>query len=142
MITAISKELAANRTGRVYTPQIAVNRENGVVITGGINHQESMKKLDQLIRKYQLESAPYLGGKLTKKEREMDLDYVVDFSDYTDNSELFIAVYLVEDGINSKQAGVDEKKIVHNHVIKDALNGAFGSKLDLKQVGRSKANSV
>ena len=64
-ITNVSENIAANRYGAFYTPQIWVNDTNGVVISAGggsIQTESSIKRMNDLIGRRLLENTPYLSG--------------------------------------------------------------------------------
>jgi len=134
MITKISEELAENRLGRRYTPQIAVNRENAVVIRGSIDHNASLKKADALIKKYASVSAPYIGGSKTISEDQLlKFKYKIDLNSYSEEvKDLLISVYLLEDELYHRQSGAEVKKEVHHRVIKEAFQSSTFGELILK----------
>lgn len=140
MINKISEQLADNRSGRKYTPQIAVNRENAVVIKGSIDHRASMKKVSRLVNQYSAISAPYLGGETSIRGDQLHFNSLIDLSSYSGNlEEIKIAVYLLENQLIHKQAGAEKSNEVHSHVIKAAFTkDAFGENLSQMTINQAK----
>lgn len=139
MITDISNDLAANRLGQKYTPQIAINRENAVVIQNGIQHQASIDKINRLIEKYSSIEAPGLGALIRRDGQKIKVETVVDFSDFAlQNKSINLAVYLTEDNVKNRQAGSHNNPETHNHVIRAAATGSFGKRISPANLNKDK----
>ena len=63
MITDISNEIADNRVGQRFTPQLWINNTNGVILNGGrIDGVESINKLNSDINLIKESSAQMAQG--------------------------------------------------------------------------------
>ena len=127
MITTTSNALAANRYGQNYTPQLWVNDTNGVVLSGNINAQASIQRLKDLIEINKQSTAPLLDGKLTLGEDSLTFELGVKSQESV--QDIYLSVYLSEDGIKNQQAGSSTNPATHNNVIRSDYNGPFGEML-------------
>lgn len=129
MITDYSNEIAANRHGNFYTPQLWVNDTNGVVISGGyIQGGESVNRLNNLITQYQA-SMPNIKADVqwVKKGNNLEIKYGLLASQKWDN--ISVSCYLLESNIENRQSGYANNPAIHNFVIRAAVGGeTFGEK--------------
>ncbi len=133
MITDESNDLGNNRTGRKWTPQIAVGHTQCVLLTAGnsIDNAGSKKKMqeeyDAIVaqeQKVKVAASYKIDGK------NMKIFYGGEVLEEA-NSEYFISAYLMENNFASYQNGGDSVE-VHNHFIRTSTEGAFGISLSNK----------
>ena len=138
MITEESNALGENRTGRKWTPQIAIGHTQSVLLTtsNNINSAGSKKKMqeeyDALVSQ---EQKVKVAASYKTEGNKMKIYYGADVLE-EDNSEYFISAYLMENNLAAYQNGGDSLK-VHNHFIRASTDGAFGvplsGKMELKK---------
>lgn len=131
MITNESNDLADNRIGQRFTPQLFVNGSNGVVLTGGrIDGAGSLTKIDSelsTIRNSNTEIS--VGISSVVNEKVISLRYAL--KAYEDlEGEYSISVYVMEDHLFYKQSSGAANPFEHNYVIRASQGGAFGMVLD------------
>jgi len=133
MITDYSNEIAANRHGNFYTPQLWVNDTNGVVISGGyIQGGESVNRLNNLIAQYQA-SMPNIKADIqwVKEGKSLEVKYGLKASQEWEN--VSVSCYLLENNIENNQSGYANNPATHNFVIRAAVGEeTFGEKVAWK----------
>ena len=127
MITSTSNALAANRYGQNYTPQLWVNDTNGVVLSGNINAQASLERLQQLIESNKNHPSHLLDAKVSLSNNTFYLKAGVKAQGSVDD--FYISVYLSENGVVHQQAGYASNPATHNYVIRSDVQGPFGVQL-------------
>ena len=133
MITDESNDLGNNRTGRKWTPQIAVGHTQSVLLTAGnsIDGAGSKKKMQE---EYDVIVAQKQKVKVAASYKtdgnKMKIFYGGEVLE-DPNAEYYITAYLMENNFASYQTGGDSIE-VHNHFIRSSTEGAFGVPLSNK----------
>lgn len=126
MITTYSTEIAANRYGQFYTPQIWVNDSNGVVLSGGsINGMASLERLNSLIAFHSQNPSALLADiDFDKGENKVAVRYGI--KNNASQSNLHVACYLIENEVVATQSAYSNNPAKHSFVIRDAAAETFG----------------
>lgn len=144
MITTESNEIAANRYGQFYTPQLWVGDNNGMVVTSGINGSASIAKMNDLIATDKAKTQPSLAAVVTKEGNMLKVTYGVKFIDIMASGEYSVSAYLTEDGIEASQASSASNPTIHNNVIRTSAAGTWGQSFveaDLTDMEKSWSHS-
>lgn len=134
MITITSNEIAANRYGQFYTPQIWVNDTNGVqLVNGMISSQASIEYMRQMINNSTVQDLAFIDGKIIEKSgSKSELKIGIKSKSLNESKEYFLSCYLMQDGISYHQSGYTSNPAIHNHVIRATANNTWGNKVSLK----------
>lgn len=131
MITKTSEEIAANRHGQFYTPQLWVNDQNGVqLVNGSISMQESINRLRALITTSEAGLLCMIDGKRNQDaytRTRVKLGVYAKALDQT--KEYYLACYLMKNGIVHQQAGYKSNPATHNHVILQTARDTWGKRV-------------
>lgn len=133
MITTFSNEIAANRYGSNYTPQLWVNDSNGVIISGGyIQGAASEARLNKLINNYKANMPNILGDiSYVKKDNQLKVRYGIKSSEQP-VEDVTISLYLLENGIVNQQSGYASNPATHDYVLrKVTFDKTFGEAVKL-----------
>jgi|TARA_B110000879_G_scaffold209968_1_gene298955 hypothetical protein len=143
MITAVSNEIAVNRTGPRYTPQLWVNGNNGVVLNNSsIDGNASVAKMDSNIAAL-INQEPQMGVGVSSLINDELLSIRYATEAYTDlEGEYSVAVYILEDKLIFNQSRAASNPYEHNYVIRAANNGAFGASMSSEHLRTSAQNDV
>lgn len=133
MITAFSNEIAANRYGQIYTPQIWVNDTNGVqLVNNNINPVASINTLKSLISNSKSKDIAFAEGIILNKSSEkLEVKLGVKFKNNPVNGDYYLSCYLLQDNILHNQSSSPTNPTTHNSVIVDAFNNTWGAKVEL-----------
>ena len=144
-ITETSEAIANNRTGQFYTPQIHVGNKNIVILeTGAINGNASVQQAKDSVSSTSSKAPLASCGSIYQVNNStLTVKYGVEFHQQI-TGELYVAAYILEDGIISSQAGIS-LLAEHNDVIRLSADGNhFGSliKNGTINVGENYENQV
>jgi hypothetical protein len=132
MITAFSNEIAANRYGSFFTPQLWVNDSNAVIINGGyIQGAESEARMNTLINNYKVNSPNILGDiSYVKNDNQLKVRYGIKTSESVED--VFVSLFLQENGIENRQSGYTSNPATHDYVLRQAaFDKTFGDEVKL-----------
>lgn len=134
MITLISNEIAANRYGQLYTPQIWVNDTNAVqLVNGMISSQASIEYMRHMINNSTVQDLVFIDGKIIEKSgSKSELKIGIKSKSLNESKEYFLSCYLMQDGISNHQSGYTSNPATHNHVIRATSNTTWGNKVFLE----------
>lgn len=127
MITTISQEIADNRSGQRYTPQLFVNTKNAMELNGGrINGAKTIATVDSLFEfERQSETPIAVGVSSVINDTMIRIRYKTEALKNLEG-EYKIAVYVMENKLLYQQSNATFNPYEHNYVIRTGLNGAFG----------------
>ena len=138
MITGISNEIAVNRTGPRYTPQLWVNETNSVVLNNSnIDGNASITRIDSNITTFKnKETQLGVGVSSVVNKKVISIRYATEA--YTDlEGEYSISIYILEDKLIFNQSRAASNPYQHNYVIRAANKGAFGTIIPSEQLKTS-----
>ncbi|MDB4173755.1 Omp28-related outer membrane protein [Bacteroidia bacterium] len=130
MITDISNEIADNRVGQRFTPQLWINNTNGVILNGGrIDGVESINKLNSDINLIKESSAQMaLGVSSISDDNHLKIRYSTNVLQNLEG-DYSVAIYIMEDMLLYTQSSAASNPFEHNYVIRTSNDDAFGTKL-------------
>jgi len=129
-ITKESNDIANNRTGQRFTPQIWVNTENTTILNGGriLSQQSIDKAISEIEDKANKNAKVKVANDFKFQDNKLlILEGIQMESDPVD--ELYLATYVIEDSLLFAQTGAAESPIFHNNVIRTSLSGSFGKRI-------------
>jgi hypothetical protein len=132
MITPYSNDIAANRYGSRFTPQLWVNDSLGMVLQNGrIASELSITRLRELIQNGQQPTDFTAAGSSKLKERQLIARTGIKLNDVSNASDYLLSCYLIGNGFKHTQAGYAGKNpATHNHVIIDAAHDSWGQLIE------------
>lgn len=135
-ITDVSEDIAANREGSRFTPQLFIGNETMTIISGGyIDGQASLDAADDHITTTSTSEPVVSCGSIYEVvEGTARVKYGAQFHQDTEG-EYYLASYLLEDKLMYDQAGADPRHAEHSNVIRKAISsGSFGDLIELTSI--------
>jgi len=127
-ISSVSQDIANNRTGSYYTPQLHIENTNIVVLNGGsIDGNASVQQANDSINGISSNTPIASSGSIYQvNDDKLTIKYGTQFHTAA-TGEFYVAAYIIEDGLVYAQSGANTS-YVHNNVIRASVNGnSFGS---------------
>jgi thiol-disulfide isomerase/thioredoxin len=131
MITKFSENIAANRYGSIYTPQIWVNDSNGLVLNNNsINGSQSVANIRNLIN-YQLTlTLPKIDVQKQLIQNKITVKYGVKTDNHISNNNYYLSCYLTQNGNSHNQISSPSNPTIHNYVIREAITSTWGNQIN------------
>lgn len=130
MITSISTDIAANRDGQRYTPQLWVNSKNAMVLAGSsIDGAASIQNIRAQIDQHIASNVQVAVGvsSITNKNT-VNVRYKHKALESLDG-EYYVSVYLMENKIFAQQSSSSYNPTEHNYVIRASNSSSFGNNI-------------
>ena len=135
MITTTSTEIAANRVGQRYTPQLWVNSTNAMVLAGSsINGTATLQNIRTQLDQYIAEDVQIAVGVSSASDEEQ---VKVNFKHQAKTNlegEYYVGIYLMENKIFAPQSSSASNPTEHNYVIRASKASSFGTKISAEHL--------